>query len=80
MKNNCLFVSFAAIAIAACSQGPAPEADQTETVADSNALLEDWDTPFGVPPLDRIRDEDYLPAFIEGMRRHKAEVEAIASA
>lgn len=34
--------------------------------------------PFGAPAFDRIRDEHYEPAIDEGMRRHLAEVEAIA--
>jgi peptidyl-dipeptidase Dcp len=40
-------------------------------------LAESWDTPFGVPPLDRIRDEHYMPAFHEGMQRQRAEIDAI---
>jgi len=34
--------------------------------------------PFQYPPFDRIRDEDYLPAFAAGMREQLREVEAIA--
>jgi peptidyl-dipeptidase Dcp len=34
--------------------------------------------PFGAPPFDRIHDTDYQPAIEEGMRRHLAEVDAIA--
>jgi peptidyl-dipeptidase Dcp len=33
---------------------------------------------FGAPPFDRIHDSDYQPAIEEGMRRHLAEVDAIA--
>ena len=29
----------------------------------TNPFFEKWDTPFGVPPFDRIRDEHFLPAF-----------------
>jgi peptidyl-dipeptidase Dcp len=35
--------------------------------------------PFGAPPFDRIRDEHYLPAIEEGMRRQLAEVLSIAA-
>ena len=35
--------------------------------------------PFGVPPFDLIEDEHYMPAFEEGMARHKAEVEEIVN-
>ena len=34
--------------------------------------------PFGAPPFDRIHDADYQPAIEEGMRRHLAEVDAVA--
>jgi peptidyl-dipeptidase Dcp len=44
----------------------------------SNPLLEDWATPFGLPPFDRIRAEHFPPAFDDAMARHLAEVAAIA--
>ena len=47
-------------------------------VADtSNPLLTEWDTPFGVPPFDRIESKHYEPAFEEAMKRHNSEIEAI---
>jgi peptidyl-dipeptidase Dcp len=46
----------------------------------SNPLMaESWGTPFEVPPIDRIADDDYLPAFVEGMRRQRDEIDAIIS-
>ena len=42
-----------------------------------NPLLEDWDTPFGVPPFERIESEHYLPAIRAGMAEHKEEIAAI---
>ena len=44
-----------------------------------NPLLDPWPSALGVPPFDAIRSEHYLPAFREAMRRHAAEVEAIAT-
>jgi peptidyl-dipeptidase Dcp len=35
--------------------------------------------PYKLPPFDRIRDEDYVPAFERGMSDHLAEIDAIAS-
>lgn len=35
--------------------------------------------PYQAPPFDRISDEHYQPAIEEGMRRHLAEIEAIAA-
>lgn len=43
-----------------------------------NPLLKPYGTPFDVPPFDRIRNEHFLPAIEEGIRREKAEVAAIA--
>ncbi|RJP77649.1 MAG: M3 family peptidase [Candidatus Zixiibacteriota bacterium] len=45
----------------------------------ANPLLEEWSTPFGVPPFDSIRTEHYLPAYQEALARKRAEVEAIAA-
>ncbi|MBV8657830.1 MAG: M3 family metallopeptidase [Burkholderiales bacterium] len=35
--------------------------------------------PFNYPPFDQIKDEDYKPAFEEGMRQQMVEIEAIAN-
>ena len=43
-----------------------------------NVLLETWDTPFGLPPFARVRDEDFSPAFDEALSRARAAVAAIA--
>ncbi|MGG5810321.1 M3 family metallopeptidase [Falsiroseomonas sp. CW058] len=45
----------------------------------TNPLLAPWDTPFGVPPFDRIRPEHFPPAFDHAVAAHRAEVEAIAA-
>jgi len=41
-------------------------------------LLQDWETPFEMPPFAAIRNEDFMPAFREAMRLHLAEVEKVA--
>lgn len=43
-----------------------------------NQLLREWDRPFGLPPLDAIRDEDFAPAFDAAMAEARANVDAIA--
>ena len=35
--------------------------------------------PFNYPPFDQIKNEDYKPAFEEGMRQQMVEIEAIAN-
>ncbi|BDD10584.1 dipeptidyl carboxypeptidase II [Fulvitalea axinellae] len=42
-----------------------------------NPFLEEYDTPFGVPPFGEIELEHYLPAFERGMEAQRAEVSAI---
>ncbi len=44
----------------------------------TNPLLAKWDTPFEVPPFDRIDTSDYFPAMMESIRQHEVEIEAIA--
>jgi len=45
----------------------------------SNPLLEAWDSPFGLPPFDRIRPEHFAPALAEAMRQHLAELDLIGA-
>lgn len=44
---------------------------------EKNPFLVKWDTPFGAPPFDIIKEEHYLPAIEEGIRLHKEEIDAI---
>ncbi|MBX3607479.1 MAG: M3 family metallopeptidase [Piscinibacter sp.] len=48
------------------------------STANSNPLLQSWETPYGLPPFDRIRAEHFVPAFDVARREHLAEVDAIA--
>ncbi len=43
----------------------------------ANPLLEPFNTPFGVPPFDKIKNEDFMPAFKEAMALHNKEIDAI---
>jgi len=45
----------------------------------SNPFFGEWDTPFGVPPFDRIEAAHYEPAFERAMSTHLAEIDAIVS-
>jgi peptidyl-dipeptidase Dcp len=44
-----------------------------------NPLLAKFDTPFGVPPFNLIRNEHYMPAFKEAMAQQRQAVERIAA-
>ncbi|MEZ4997664.1 MAG: M3 family metallopeptidase [Bacteroidales bacterium] len=39
----------------------------TEKKEKGNPFFAEWDTPFGVPPFDRIENEHYLPAIDSGI-------------
>lgn len=42
-----------------------------------NPFFAEYDTPFGVPPFDRIRNEHFLPAIQEGIKQQEAAIEQI---
>lgn len=44
-----------------------------------NPFYCDWDTPFEVPPFDKIKFEHFKPAYLKGMEEEMAEVNAIIS-
>lgn len=64
-------IVMAAIALAA--QGPASAASHV------NPFLTPYDTPFQIPPFERIEISDYLPALKEGIRQQKEEIESIVN-
>ncbi len=45
----------------------------------NNPFFAPYDTPHGTIPFDKIKTEHYLPAFEEGIKQAKAEIEAIAN-
>lgn len=68
MKKPLLLLALAGIIIS-CSQ--------TENKQNMNPFFEVYNTPFEVPPFDKIQNEHYLPAFEEGMKQHSNEIESI---
>ncbi|MBW8192842.1 M3 family metallopeptidase [Neiella marina] len=80
-----------ALALTACTKEPASqqtsaEAEvaaehvKNEAVAEvSNPFFAEYDTPFQVPPFNKIKDEHYMPAFEKGMKDHLAEIDAIVN-
>lgn len=44
-----------------------------------NPFFKEYDTPFGVPPFDKIKFEHYMPAFEEGIKRQNEEIAAIVN-
>jgi peptidyl-dipeptidase Dcp len=67
MKKSGLILLTALLMVAAC----------TPITEDKNPFFADYNTPFNVPPFDRITEKHYMPAFEEGMRQQNLEIEAI---
>jgi peptidyl-dipeptidase Dcp len=64
---------------ATAKDAPAMKVNPTNRVPQEvNPLLDEWDTPFGMPPFGRIREDHYLPAFQETIAAKRREAEAIA--
>ena len=42
-----------------------------------NPFFAEWNTPFGIPPFEKIQTADYIPAIQEGIKAHNAEIQAI---
>ena len=80
MKPGYLLITAISLAVAGCGDSSTQEDEvAAETMTDTNPLLEDWDTPFGVPPFDEISSEDYLPALRQAVDLHAAEIDAIVA-
>ena len=43
----------------------------------TNPFLEPYNTPFNIPPFEKIQYDDYLPALEQGIKDYKAEIDAI---
>jgi peptidyl-dipeptidase Dcp len=45
----------------------------------NNPFFEPYTNKYGAPPFDKVKNEHYMPAFKEGIKRHQAEINAIAN-
>jgi peptidyl-dipeptidase Dcp len=72
---------FLAYLIAAAVTGCADDADMSQPSSGlrNNPLLEEWQTPFGTPPFERIESEHYLPAYRAGMSEQSLEIDSIVN-
>jgi peptidyl-dipeptidase Dcp len=65
---------FLLAALAACTQ-----TEKHSTMADpGNPFFEEFDTPFGVPPFDRIHHRHFMPAYQAALEAGRQEIAAIA--
>ena len=74
MKSNLVIMSIviAGIVCGACHK-------KEESALKDNPFMQEWNTPYGVPPFDKIKTEHYLPAFEEGMRQQKEAIDNIVN-
>ncbi len=83
--NHCLVLmvfscTIILLVIPGCSKSEEPSGPQSQPMkeaAGDNPFLSAFNTPFQVPPFDKIKEEHYLPAFKEGIQQQKKEIEAI---
>jgi len=45
----------------------------------TNPFLTEWNTPYGMPPFDKIQTSDYMPAIKAGIEEQTKEIEAIVN-
>jgi peptidyl-dipeptidase Dcp len=74
MKKIAFILVCLGLVFTSCSK---PAEEKPVETASQNPFFEDWDTPFGVPPFDRIEVAHYMPSFLKAIERHKAEIENI---
>ena len=43
----------------------------------SNPLLQKWNTPFEIPPFEKVKPEHYIPAYKYAMAEHIKEINTI---
>lgn len=60
------------VALAACKTKPETKVDK------SNPFFSPYNTPFNVPPFEKIMAKHYMPAFMQGMAEGRADIAAIA--
>ncbi|MGA3015073.1 MAG: M3 family metallopeptidase [Bacteroidales bacterium] len=70
MKNIAILLILSVFALAGCKQ-----TNQER----KNPFFTEFQTPFGVPCFDKIVSPDYLPAYIEGIKEHSAEIDSIVN-
>ncbi len=76
MKKILPFLIFSFLFLSCKEETVKKEKNNQKTMI-KNPLLTEWNTPFGVPPFDKIKSEHYLPALRIAIKQHKKEVQSI---
>jgi peptidyl-dipeptidase Dcp len=75
MKRTSIAIMCSILLFASCKE-TTPEKKSDTSMID-NPLLTEWNTPFGVPPFDKIKSSDYLPAFKVALEENQKEIKEI---
>ena len=67
------------LTLAAVALGTLPSLAAADAPPRVNPLLRESSLPYYLPPFDQIKDEDFAPAFAQGMAEQLQEVDAIAA-
>lgn len=62
---------------AAAQQSCNKKENTAMTSGQENPLLAEWNTPFEVPPFDKIQNSHFKPAILEGIKDHQKDIQAI---
>ncbi|MBV1911323.1 MAG: M3 family metallopeptidase [Kangiellaceae bacterium] len=79
--------------VVGCSEEKTPQTDKAvalvadkaidtsnkATNLETNPFFQEYETPFGIPPFDKITDAHYAPAFDRSIAEAKAEILAVAN-
>jgi peptidyl-dipeptidase Dcp len=56
------------------------EAQEKKENTTMNPFFQAYDTPYNVPSFNKIKNEHFKPAILEGIKKHEEEINAIANA
>ena len=61
-----MIIGFTGLALTSC---------KNKSVSDpGNPFFSEWDTPFNVPPFEKIMAKHYMPAFEQGMKEGRNDI------
>src|SRR5664280_2453825 len=73
LYKTLLICGFICIAIAGCKTKPVTKVDN------SNPFFTSFNTPFEVPPFEKIMAKHYMPAFIKGMTEGREDIKNLVN-
>ena len=71
MHKHLITLILSVLLISSCQNSSSPTM--------KNPLLESYNTPYDVPPFDKIKPEHLKPAILQAIEQHNAEIDAIAN-